>query len=80
MDKSPWTKRGQKRKTERKKDSQTEVQESLKFGEKPYFIDYLLASSTATAQATVAPTIGLLPFRVKEFSGFLQSNKKARKP
>ena len=42
--------------------------------------DYLLASSTATAQATVAPTIGLLPFRVKEISGFFDSNKKARKP
>ena len=28
-------------------------------------IDYLIASSTATAQATVAPTIGLFPIPKK---------------
>ena len=30
-----------------------------------FFADYLEASSTATAQATVAPTIGLLPIPIR---------------
>ena len=39
---------------------------SLKDAYKPLYIkDYLEASSTATAHATVAPTIGLLPIPIR---------------
>ena len=39
---------------------------NLKDAYKPLYIkDYLLASSTATAHATVAPTIGLLPIPMR---------------
>ena len=39
---------------------------NLKDAHKPLYIkDYLEASSTATAHATVAPTIGLLPIPIR---------------
>ncbi len=36
---------------------------------KPLFTDYLQASSIATAQATVIPTIGLLPAPMRPQNG-----------
>ena len=60
-----WTKRGQKPKQNEKRTPKPRFGSSEKSGESLYFTDYLLASSIATATATVIPTMGLLPAPIK---------------